>query len=252
MVVIRLARGGAKKRPFYSIVRRIAARATALHRAHRVLRPEAPEGRRLPPQRRAARPLDGKGAKLSPTVARLVKSRAKPAATASWRRPRLCDGARGGALRREGVGQDHAVYRVAGHARATPPGGSTAAVAGVTVEDAVHGASVVARLAGCDDRDAAARFEGIEPAVPREARAGPGRVLLGRPGRPGRGEYGGWALGTVQALFSTGAYDVMRAGEEGRAAVAVRRDGGEGRSRDAADEVDWESTVNRPTGRSRQ
>ena len=40
----------------------------------------------------------------------------------------------------------------------------------VAVEEAtVHGASVVARLGGCDDRDAAARLKGAEVAVPREA-----------------------------------------------------------------------------------
>jgi len=86
----------------------------------------------------------------------------------------------------------------------------------VTVEEvAVHGASVVARLAGCDDRDAAARLRGVELAVPREVLPAPdpgefywadlvGLDVVNTAGEP---------LGTVQGLFSTGAHDVMRVGE---------------------------------------
>lgn len=36
-------------------------------------------------------------------------------------------------------------------------------------ESARHGSALVARLAGCEDRDAAAKFRGTEVAVPREA-----------------------------------------------------------------------------------
>jgi small subunit ribosomal protein S16 len=83
MVVIRLARGGAKKRPFYSIVAadsRFAATGRFIERLG-FYDPKAPAGResfRVDGSRLAH--WTGKGAKLSPTVARLVKSRAQPAA----------------------------------------------------------------------------------------------------------------------------------------------------------------------------
>jgi 16S rRNA processing protein RimM len=86
----------------------------------------------------------------------------------------------------------------------------------VAVEEAaVHGATVVARLAGSDDRDAAARLKGAELAVPRELlpAAGPGEYywadLVGLDVVNAAGE----SLGTVQGLFSTGANDVLRVGE---------------------------------------
>jgi 16S rRNA processing protein RimM len=86
----------------------------------------------------------------------------------------------------------------------------------VTVEEAaVHGVSVVARLAGCDDRDAAARLKGAELAVPREAlpAAGPDEFywadLVGLEVVNGAGQ----SLGRVAGLFSTGANDVLRVGE---------------------------------------
>lgn len=86
----------------------------------------------------------------------------------------------------------------------------------VAVEEAaVHGAVVVARLAGCDDRDAAVRLRGGELAVPREAlpAAAPGEYywadLVGLDVVNASGE----SLGKVQELFSTGANDVMRVGE---------------------------------------
>ena len=64
------------------------------------------------------------------------------------------------------------------------------------------------------------------------------RILLGRPGRPGRGELRRASRSArCQELFSTGANDVMRVGEgKGERLLAVHRDGGEeGRSRGAAD-----------------
>jgi small subunit ribosomal protein S16 len=85
MVVIRLARGGANKRPFYSIVAadsRFAATGRFIERIG-FYDPKAPEGResfRVDGERLAH--WRGKGAKLSPTVARLVKSRGQPAAAA--------------------------------------------------------------------------------------------------------------------------------------------------------------------------
>ena len=62
MVIIRLARGGTVKRPFYHVVvtdRRSRARRP-LHRAHRVLQPDRDRRRRATPRRsRPRRPLGG-------------------------------------------------------------------------------------------------------------------------------------------------------------------------------------------------
>jgi small subunit ribosomal protein S16 len=85
MVVIRLARGGAKKRPFYSIVAADARFAATGRFIERIgfYDPKAPAWResfRVDGGRLAH--WKGKGAKLSPTVARLVKSRAQPASPA--------------------------------------------------------------------------------------------------------------------------------------------------------------------------
>jgi 16S rRNA processing protein RimM len=82
-------------------------------------------------------------------------------------------------------------------------------------ESAVHGATVVARLAGCADRDVAARLRGAELAVPREElpAAAPGEFywadLVGLDVVNAAGE----PLGKVAGLFSTGANDVLRVGE---------------------------------------
>jgi 16S rRNA processing protein RimM len=82
-------------------------------------------------------------------------------------------------------------------------------------EAMVHGTSVVARLAGCEDRDAAGRLKGAELAVPRAAlpAAAPGEYywadLVGLDVVNAAGE----PLGKVQGLFSTGANDVLRVGE---------------------------------------
>jgi len=85
MVVIRLARGGAKKRPFYSIVAADSRNAAGGRFIERVgfYDPKAPEGRenfRLNGERLAY--WRGQGARLSPTVARLVKALAKAAPSA--------------------------------------------------------------------------------------------------------------------------------------------------------------------------
>ena len=76
MVVIRLARGGAKKRPFYSMVVADSRNARDGRFIERVgfYDPKAPEGReslRLDLERLAY--WQGKGAKLSDTAARLVR-----------------------------------------------------------------------------------------------------------------------------------------------------------------------------------
>jgi len=80
MVVIRLARGGAKKRPFYSVVVADSRKPATGRFIERVgfYDPKAPEGReslRFSMDRMGY--WRGQGAKLSPTVARLVKTFAK-------------------------------------------------------------------------------------------------------------------------------------------------------------------------------
>jgi len=75
-----------------------------------------------------------------------------------------------------------------------------------------HGASVVAQLAGCDDREVAAALKGNEVAVPRDAlpAAGDGKVywadLVGLKVVNLQGEL----LGEVTGLMATGANDVLR------------------------------------------
>lgn len=76
MVVIRLARGGAKKRPFFNLVVADSRRARDGRFIERIgfYDPKAPEGRerlRIDQQRLAH--WTSKGAQLSDTVARLVK-----------------------------------------------------------------------------------------------------------------------------------------------------------------------------------
>ena len=83
MVVIRLASGGAKKRPFYSLVVADSRRAAQGRFLERVgfYDPKAPEGREaLRVNMERLSHWSGKGARLSPTVARLVKQFAKKAA----------------------------------------------------------------------------------------------------------------------------------------------------------------------------
>ena len=80
MVVIRLARGGAKKRPFYSVVVADSRKPATGRFIERVgfYDPKAPEGRetlRFSMDRMGY--WRGQGAKLSPTVTRLVKTFAK-------------------------------------------------------------------------------------------------------------------------------------------------------------------------------
>jgi len=84
MVVIRLARGGAKKRPFFNLVVADSRRARDGRFIERIgfYDPVAPEGReRLRVNRERLAYWKGKGAQVSDTVARLVKQRgeAKPA-----------------------------------------------------------------------------------------------------------------------------------------------------------------------------
>jgi ribosomal protein S16 len=83
MVVIRLARGGANKRPFFSLVVADSRRAAQRKLPERVgfYDPKAPEGREaLRVNVERLKHWQGKGAQLSPTVKRLVKQFGKKAA----------------------------------------------------------------------------------------------------------------------------------------------------------------------------
>lgn len=76
MVVIRLARGGAKKRPFFNLVVADSRRARDGRFIERVgfYNPKAPEGREmLRINKERLQHWQSKGAQLSHTVARLVK-----------------------------------------------------------------------------------------------------------------------------------------------------------------------------------
>jgi small subunit ribosomal protein S16 len=83
MVVIRLARGGANKRPFFSLVVADSRRAAKGKFIERVgfYDPKAPQGREsLRVNVERLKHWQGKGAQLSPTVKRLVKQFGKKAA----------------------------------------------------------------------------------------------------------------------------------------------------------------------------
>jgi small subunit ribosomal protein S16 len=83
MVVIRLARGGAKKRPFFNLMVADSRRARDGRFIERIgfYDPTAPEGReRLRIDRERLAYWKGKGARLSDTVARLVKQLGEPKA----------------------------------------------------------------------------------------------------------------------------------------------------------------------------
>ena len=83
MVVIRLARGGAKKRPFYNLVVADSRRARDGRFVERIgfYNPKAPEGQeRLRINRERLAYWKSKGAQASDTVARLVKQAGEPKA----------------------------------------------------------------------------------------------------------------------------------------------------------------------------
>lgn len=76
MVVIRLARGGAKKRPFFNLVVADSKRARDGRFIERIgfYNPKAPEGQEMfRIERERLSYWQGKGAQLSDTAARLVK-----------------------------------------------------------------------------------------------------------------------------------------------------------------------------------
>jgi small subunit ribosomal protein S16 len=77
MVVIRLARGGAHKRPFFHLVAADSRRAATGKYLERLgfYDPKAPEGReRIRVDLARVRAWRAKGARLSPTAERLVRS----------------------------------------------------------------------------------------------------------------------------------------------------------------------------------
>jgi len=83
MVVIRLARGGANKRPFFNVVVADSRRSAKGKFIERVgfYDPKAPAGREsLRVNVERLKHWQGKGAQLSPTVKRLVKQFGKKAA----------------------------------------------------------------------------------------------------------------------------------------------------------------------------
>jgi small subunit ribosomal protein S16 len=83
MVVIRLQRGGANKRPFYHFVVADSRRAASGKFLERVgfYDPKAPEGREaLRVNLERVKHWQGRGAQLSPTAERLVKQFVKKAA----------------------------------------------------------------------------------------------------------------------------------------------------------------------------
>ncbi len=86
MVVIRLARGGAKKRPFFNLVVADSRRARDGRFIERIgfYDPKAPEGREtLRIDRDRLAHWESKGAILSHTAARLVKQATRPQASAA-------------------------------------------------------------------------------------------------------------------------------------------------------------------------
>jgi 16S rRNA processing protein RimM len=78
-------------------------------------------------------------------------------------------------------------------------------------EGAVHGKSIVAKLTGCDEREAAAAMQGLEVAVPRSQlpQRQPGEYywadLLGLAVRNLQNQ----ALGRVEGMLETGANQVL-------------------------------------------
>jgi 16S rRNA processing protein RimM len=128
------------------------------------------------------------------------------------------------------MGRVAAPYGVKGWVKVTPFTGTAEALTGFrrwwlggpggweeteVAEAARHGANVIAQLAGCSDREQAAKLRGREVAVPREElpAAAPDEYywadLVGLEVVNAEGQ----VLGKVSSLFSNGAHDVMRVGE---------------------------------------
>jgi 16S rRNA processing protein RimM len=128
------------------------------------------------------------------------------------------------------MGRIGAPHGVKGWVRIVPFAGSPGSLAGrgrwwiggtgewtevEVAEIEAQGARLVARMAGCGDRDAAARLRGREIAVPRDAlpQTAPGEYywadLVGLEVVNAEG----LSLGRVTGVFSTGPHDVLRVGE---------------------------------------
>ena len=119
-------------------------------------------------------------------------------------------------------------YGVRGGVKVAPEGGAAQGLAAATewwvggkpykVVARVHGATVVAQLAGVANREDALKLKGLPVAVRREALADPGEGhyyhadLMGLEVVNGQGE----SLGTVKRMFSNGAQDVMEVQGKGK------------------------------------
>ena len=180
MVVIRMARGGAKNRPFYNIVvadSRMPRDGRFIERIG-FYNPKAAEHEpKFRHRARSRRPLGRPGraalgrreeadqAWQSRSHRQAGSPRQVSGCPSPARRERIGpggDGAPRRRLRRAGLGQGEDLHRVGptGLARASRAGGCTRATAGArcALEDfEVHSKGPVAKLAGCDDRDAAER-----------------------------------------------------------------------------------------------
>ena len=120
------------------------------------------------------------------------------------------------------MGRVAGAYGVRGWIKVAPGGGVAQTLAGVgewwigeraypVSEAKAHGAAVVAKLAGIDNREQALRLKGVRVAIERAALADPGEGhyyladLIGLEVRNEQGE----RLGTVKQWLSNGAQDVM-------------------------------------------
>ena len=255
MVVIRLARGGAKKRPFYNVVvtdSRSRRDGRFIERVgfYNPIATAKEEGLRLAIDRITY--WQERGAQLSDTVAGLVKrggrrkaerrSRARSrAAAAEPRRPERRnrhrrDGARRRPVRRQGLGQGPAADRRAGDAaRASRSGGcasaaTTAVAARMTLESGrQHGATLLGAVVGIGrSRGGGACLSGGDVGVPRAAlpAAGGERVSTGPIWSVSLCvNRQGVTLGEVAAVEDFGAHPVLRVRGRRRRAAAhpVRR-----------------------------
>jgi len=116
-------------------------------------------------------------------------------------------------------------YGVRGWIKVVPGGGVAQALASVrewwlgerryeVSEAKLHGATVVAKLAGVESREQALELKGARVAVERSALGDPGEghyILADLVGLEVRNEQD-QVLGTVKQWFSTGAQDVMEVG----------------------------------------
>ena len=127
------------------------------------------------------------------------------------------------------MGRIAGTYGVRGWVKVAPDGGGAEALAAskewwlgdaaFRVEQAkLHGATVVAKLAGLESREQALKLKGLRICVRRESLPDPGEGryyladLVGLEVVNGQGE----ALGVVRRLFTNGAQDVMELDGHGK------------------------------------